>query len=115
MPIRPDVGRLESIASSLRSWSEDIGRINRDLYSKSSSMMWEGHAFNKYDASYKEISSNLTRTASIMKGYASTLDSLANSFRLADLEAERIERQRREREAAAAAAAAAAAKAKSNK
>jgi Uncharacterized protein conserved in bacteria len=101
MPIRPDVGRLESIASNLRSWSDDIGKINTELYNKTASMLWTGHAFNKFDAKYKEIQANLTRTSTLMRGYAATLDSLASAFRSADLEAERIER---ERLAAAAAA-----------
>jgi uncharacterized protein YukE len=124
MPIRPDVARLEALASQLRSQSAKLGSLNNKMHGSVNAANWEGLSFNRFEQDYHEIKATMSSTAAQMSSYANTLDSLAHSFRMADLEAERIERERQaaeaarreaERQAAAAAAAAdAAAKARAS-
>lgn len=105
MTIRADVKRLESIADKLRSGSQSLNNVSKQVYSKVSAMTWEGMAYQRFNDKNREWNDNLSRTVEIMRSYASTLDALAEKFRQEDLEAERRERERRAREAAARAAA----------
>ncbi|CAM4509526.1 WXG100 family type VII secretion target [Paenibacillus xylanexedens] len=119
MPIRPDVGKLQSIASKLRSNSNKLENERSSINSNVQSMIWKGRVYQHFMDDFRDITQRMRTTANDMEQFARRLEALANQFRQEDLEEERRERERqererqeRERQRAAAAAATAAAKKK---
>ncbi|ANS75331.1 hypothetical protein AWM70_12535 [Paenibacillus yonginensis] len=103
MPIRVDVGILESIARQVRSGSRQISDEGRRVNSSVQEMTWKGNAYQRFIADYQTTYTKLNRTVDQMESFADLLERVAEAFRQADLEEDRrrAEQEQREREARA--------------
>lgn len=98
MPIRADVGRLERIASKLRSCSNKLEDERATVNNKVQSMDWAGNVYRYFMEEFHGISQSMRETANDMEDFARRLENLADQFRQEDIEEERREREREERE-----------------
>ncbi len=105
MPIRVDVGVLESIARQVRSGSRQLQSEGSRMHNSVQIMLWAGNSYQRFTKGFQETHAKLNRTSEQMDAFADQLERIAEAFRQADLEEDRRreaeERARREREAAA--------------
>lgn len=95
--IRADVGQMQSIASWLRSRSSNFGARSDQLTSRVTNLEWEGKAHNFFQENYKQTATEMRQLVEKMNQFATTLESIAESLRQADLEAARLEEEARKR------------------
>jgi uncharacterized protein YukE len=103
MPIRQDVYVLRSIASTVRSEAYNMDTRKQELYNTRTNIVWEGYAKQKYVRDANFIDSKLTTIKNRLLSYATSLNSLADTYERIDREEDA--RRERERQAAIARAA----------
>lgn len=98
--IRADVYELERIARWLRAKSTELTNKHEKVRASVNDLVWEGKAYNYFIEKYRPAESGAISLASSMVSMATTLESIAEAMRQADLEAARREEEARRVEAA---------------